>query len=62
MTYAGTDGVAAFTLINYILFVGVNIMFGIANGVIPIISYNFGANHGIGFWGYHGLPLEVILS
>ena len=46
MTYAGTDGVAAFTLINYILFVGVNIMFGIANGVIPIISYNFGANHG----------------
>lgn len=46
MEYAGTDGVAAFTLINYILFVGVNIMFGVANGVIPIISYNFGANNG----------------
>ena len=43
MEYAGTDGVAAFTLINYILFVGVNVMFGVANGVIPIISYNFGA-------------------
>lgn len=44
MEFAGTDGVAAFTLINYILFVGVNIMFGVANGVIPIISYNFGAD------------------
>lgn len=46
MEYAGTDGVAAFTLINYILFVGVNVMFGVANGVIPIISYNFGAKQG----------------
>ena len=45
MDYAGTDGVAAFTLINYILFIGLNVMFGVANGVIPIISYNFGARN-----------------
>lgn len=43
MHYAGKAGVAAFTLVNYILFVGISVMLGISNGVIPIISYNHGA-------------------
>lgn len=43
MRYAGSNGVAAFTLANYILFVGVSVMIGISNGVIPILSYNHGA-------------------
>lgn len=44
MHYAGKDGVAAFTLINYITFVGISVILGISNGVIPILSYNYGAN------------------
>lgn len=58
MAYAGTDGVAAFTLINYILFVGMNIMFGVANGVIPIISYNFGAGKGARIQGVSRLAVR----
>ena len=58
MEYAGTDGVAAFTLINYILFVGVNVMFGVANGVIPIVSYNFGAGRGSRIMGISRLAIK----
>ena len=43
MAYVGVDGVAAFTIVNYIIFVGINVMFGVANGMIPIISYNYGS-------------------
>lgn len=58
MAYAGTDGVAAFTLINNVLFVGVNLMFGVANGVIPIISYNFGAKLGTRIMGVSRLAVR----
>lgn len=44
MKYSGKDGVAAFTLINYITFVGISVILGISNGVIPILSYNYGAS------------------
>ncbi len=43
MKYVGKDGVAAFTLINYLVFIGVSVMLGVSNGVIPVISYNWGA-------------------
>lgn len=43
MKYLGESGVAAFTVINYIYFVGVIIFVGVSDGLIPIISYNFGA-------------------
>lgn len=43
MQYTGEKGVAAFTIVNYILFIGTSFFLGIANGVIPVISYNFGA-------------------
>lgn len=41
--FAGADGVAAFTAVNYINFVVVLIYFGISDGLIPVISHNYGA-------------------
>ena len=43
MKYLGESGVAAFTLINYIYFIGIITLVGVSDGIIPIISYNFGA-------------------
>ncbi|NCD11141.1 MAG: MATE family efflux transporter [Epsilonproteobacteria bacterium] len=39
----GMEGIAAFTIINYLLFIGVIISFGISDSLQPIISKNFGA-------------------
>lgn len=47
MKYLGEQGVAAFTAINYVFFIGVTIFLGISDGIIPIVSYNYGANQ----WG-----------
>lgn len=44
MQYLGESGVAAFTAINYVFFIGVIIFLGISDGIIPIVSYNYGAN------------------
>lgn len=43
MEYAGKSGVAAFTLISNILYFEVCIALGVSNGIVPIISYNYGA-------------------
>lgn len=43
MAYLGEDGVAGFTAINYIMFIGVTLFLGISDGIIPLIGYNFGA-------------------
>lgn len=43
MRYLGENGVAAFTAINYILFVATTVFLGVSDGIIPIISYNYGA-------------------
>lgn len=42
MRVAGEDGVAAFTTINYIATMGSLVLFGISDGVGPIVSYNYG--------------------
>ncbi|WP_373599066.1 MATE family efflux transporter [Paraclostridium bifermentans] len=42
MNIAGEAGVAAFTTINYIGQFGTLVMFGISDGIGPIISYNYG--------------------
>lgn len=47
MRYMGEQGVAAFTAINYLFFIGITIFLGISDGIIPIVSYNYGANQ----WG-----------
>lgn len=44
MHYLGGEGVAAFTAISYVFFISITIFLGISDGVIPIISYNYGAN------------------
>lgn len=43
MKYLGENGVAAFTAINYTLFVGTTLFLGVSDGIIPIIGYNYGA-------------------
>ncbi|MCC3865206.1 MATE family efflux transporter [Terrisporobacter petrolearius] len=45
MKIAGESGIAAFSIINYIAQVGYMVLFGIADGVGPIISYNYGAEN-----------------
>lgn len=45
MKIAGESGIAAFSIINYIAQVGYMVLFGIADGVRPIISYNYGAEN-----------------
>lgn len=42
MSVAGIAGVAAFTAINYVAQLGTYVMFGISDGIAPILSYNFG--------------------
>lgn len=42
MRTIGADGVAAFTALAYVLFIGVTVFLGISDGVIPIVSYNYG--------------------
>jgi len=39
----GVDGVAAYTVVNYILWIAIMISFGISDSLQPIISKNFGA-------------------
>ena len=43
MKYVGAAGVAAFTLVDYLMFIGTSVILGISNGTIPVISYNWGA-------------------
>ena len=50
MEYAGKEGVAAFTIIGYVAFIGSSFMLGVSNGVIPILSYNYGAHRRGRLW------------
>ena len=43
MRYVGEVGVAAFTAIGYLSFIGNNILIGLSDGVGAIISYNYGS-------------------
>lgn len=42
MRYVGEIGVAAFTIISYLSFIGNNVLLGLSDGVGAIISYNYG--------------------
>lgn len=44
MKHLGEVGVAAYTSLEYILFVFITVFLGVSNGIIPIVSYNYGAN------------------
>lgn len=43
MISVGIQGVTAFTIVNYMLFLGILVFYGASEGVIPLISVNFGA-------------------
>lgn len=43
MNYAGEDGVAAFTVINYISNFVILVMFGVSDGIGTLVSYNYGS-------------------
>lgn len=45
MKFAGSDGVAAITIILYTQFLMTSLFMGYSIGVAPILSYNFGANN-----------------
>ena len=45
MRLFGADGVAAFTAVNYMLFLGVQLFVGLSDGIIPVFSYNYGAGN-----------------
>jgi len=57
LKYAGKDGVAAFAVTNYVIFVGTCILLGVSNATIPIISYNYGA----GLWHRVRQTVKVVL-
>lgn len=41
----GEVGVAAFTAINYLLNLGIQMFIGLSDGIVPILSFNYGAGH-----------------
>ena len=41
----GAEGVAAFTVINYLNFIGILLFLGISDGLVPVLSYNYGAKN-----------------
>lgn len=43
LKYAGKEGVAAFSVINYVIFIGTSIFLGISDGTVPVVSFNYGA-------------------
>ena len=45
MRLFGADGVAAFTAVNYMLYLGVVLFVGLSDGIIPVFSYNYGAGN-----------------
>ena len=57
MEVAGKEGVAAFSVINYIIFIGTSILLGISDGTIPVVSFNYGAK----LWGRIREALKVVI-
>ena len=45
MHYIGAEGVAAFTSINYLTYMGITLFVGMSDGIIPVMSYNYGASN-----------------
>lgn len=57
LKYAGKEGVAAFAVTNYVIFIGTSILLGVSDGAIPVISFNYGAN----LWSRVLQSLKVVL-
>lgn len=52
LKYAGVDGVAAFTIVGYVSYVFSMITLGFGQGIVPLISFSYGANR-------HDLAVKV---
>lgn len=57
MKYAGKEGVAAFAVSNYLIFIGTSVLLGISDGAIPVVSFNYGA----GLWHRVRQALKVVI-
>ncbi len=42
MTQIGALGVAAFTIVDYVIYFGILVFYGVSEGLVPLISVNFG--------------------
>lgn len=72
LKYAGVDGVAAFTIIGYVSYVFSMIIIGFGQGMVPIISFLFGArknklaekvrNTTMGFVAFAAVMVFVIMT
>lgn len=51
LAHVGSVGVAAFTIVQYLLIIGMFVVIGIGNGAQPIFSYNQGAGLEHRVWG-----------
>ena len=60
--YAGEDGVAAYGIMMYVAFIFVGIFIGYANGVSPVISYNYGAENKIELKNLYKKSLTLMLG
>ncbi|MDA7848014.1 MATE family efflux transporter [Sulfurospirillum sp.] len=58
----GVEGIAAFTIINYILWIGVMVSFGVSDSLQPLISKNFGANKPERIEGFLKLAIICVIS
>lgn len=71
MSQIGAKGVASFAVVDYILYFGILIFYGVAEGLVPLVSVNFGGRKpdritrflllGIGFSTLIGASLAVLL-
>lgn len=47
MQRLGADGVSAYTTLNYLNFIGILFFLGLSDGLVPVMSYLYGAGRGL---------------
>lgn len=56
----GVNGVAAFTIIGYVFFIHSMIITGVAVGIHPVISYNYGAQNNEMIFGLMSIAIKAV--
>ncbi|MFW5824405.1 MAG: MATE family efflux transporter [Marinobacter sp.] len=62
MTSQGVAGVAAFTVVNYLIFLSLMVFYGICDALHVLLSHNLGAGNGARIRSFMGRGLTVILG
>ena len=62
MTTQGVAGVAAFTVVNYLIFLSMMIFYGISDAMHVLISHNLGARNAVRIRGFMGRAAVIILG